>query len=226
METSSLDLHAQKVDQKIKALAKEAASYPGMIENLKQLLSTVGDFEKEWNALEPKPNLNKEMVRNWVTTYPAIQENAHELENNLNQLQNKLVSANLFIQEFRDYRYYMATTLKEIAAFLERASQLFNEPLYHFKPVFVGTDDFSPVINQFKLQKEQNSQTYPIAAEKLYDFLPFLVTRKQFTKGVLNNPHFKVILSTQKKILIETNNETIVRLDRLAKEMNVSALGD
>lgn len=226
MDTTSMDQQAQKLDKQLKSMAKEAATYPGLIENLKQLLSTVGDFEKEWNALDAKPTLNKELVRNWVTTYPAIQENAHDLENNLNSLQNKLVSVNLFIQEFRDYRYYVVGSLKEMAAFLERASQLFDEPVYHFKPVFVGTDDFSPVINQFKLQKEPNAQTYLIAAEKLYDFLPFLVTRKQFTKGTLATPHFKVILNSQKKILIETENETITRLDRLAKEMNVSALTD
>lgn len=226
MDTSSLDQKVRQLDKLIKLNAKNAAHYHDIVAELQEVLSTVGDFQKEFQALDPKPTLDKEMVRSWIQQYPTIQDQAFELERGINQLQNKLVSTNLFLQEFRDYRFYVVGSLKEMAAFIERAITTLNSTSLTFKPVFVGTDDFSPVINQFKLQKEPQQQTYPVRPDQLYDFLPFLVTRKQFTKGVLATPEFKIILQTQKKILIESNNETIVRLDRLAKEMNVSALAD
>lgn len=226
MDSSSLDQKVRQLDKLVKLNAKNAAHYHDIVAELQELLSTVGDFQKEFQALETKPVLDKEMVRSWIQTYPSIQDQAFELERGINGLQNKLVSANLFLQEFRDYRYYSMNSMKEMAAFIERSVTLLNSNNLTFKPVFVGTDDFSPVINQFKLQKEPQQQTYAVRPDQLYDFLPFLVTRKQFTKGVLSTPEFKIVLHTQKKILIEANNETIIRLDRLAKEMNVNALSD
>ncbi len=217
-----------KLSQALRQLDKELLNSKKLLESRKELensLSIVfaqtGFIEKQSDQDAVFTQYFKELSnsRELISKFKELERSINELNKMLQELEPARVRADLFFENFRDYRNYYFQESSKAFEFIRQAFETYNLERAFFKPQFLGMNNLNSMIDQFSLTKEKN-QSLRVSKEKIPDLLNYLQDNGLLRKSRLDNETVKILFNTSNELFVEADNSKIRRLDQIAKQLD------
>ncbi|MDO8647949.1 MAG: hypothetical protein Q7R70_06075 [Candidatus Diapherotrites archaeon] len=216
-----------KLSQALRQLDKELLNSKKLLEARKDLENSLHVVFAQIDFIEKQSDQDavftqyfKELSnsRELIAKFKELERSITELNKILQELEPARVRADLFFENFRDYRNYYFQESAKAFEFIRQAFETYNLERAFFKPQFLGMNNLNSMIDQFSLTKEKN-QSLRVSKEKLPDLLNYLQANGLLRKSRLDNETIKILFNTPNELFIEAENSKIRRLDQIAKQL-------
>ena len=216
-----------KVSQALRKLEKELVQANKLLAGRKEIEASLRQVLEQTDFLETQSDQDsvvtsyfKELAnhRNLIAQFKELEKNLADLSRLLQEIEEARVRADLFLENFRDYRTYYFQEASKTFEFIKQAFELYSLEKAVFKPQFLGTSNLDEAISRFSLHRESN-QSLRVKSERISEFLQYLLEKSQLRKSRLDNESIRILFNTANELFVETDNAKIRRLDRLAKQL-------
>ncbi|HIH21716.1 MAG TPA: hypothetical protein HA222_03615 [Candidatus Diapherotrites archaeon] len=211
---------ARKLEKELLNSNRLLASKKELEQSLKQVLELAGFLEEQSDQDAVFTSFFKQTanLRLLISQFKELEQKLGELSRSLQEIEEARVKADLFFENFRDYRTYYFQEASKALEFIKQAFDLYSFEKAFFKPQFSGSIDLGRAISDFELRKEANS-SFKVKSENLASFLQHLLERNLLKKSRLDNEGLRILFQNSNELFVEAENAKIRRLDRLCKQL-------
>jgi len=155
---------------------------------------------------------NKEII----DVFASIEQDFEELKRQLTRQEVKREKISDFVESLRTKKTFSFTETTKSILFLEQIIETLNATHITIRPEFIGTIDLGSLAIELGLYKTNSGVI--IEKERFETALALLLSRKLLKNLIFETDSAKIFLRASTEITIETNNTTLKKLSRLAKE--------
>lgn len=204
---------------KINSLLKDSASFSQPTQEVLRHLDLMETLAGENPGLKQK--LQAELKsRNLISLFKEFSFSMSRLKNNVDELQERIMKANMFLESHRGYRVYSFDSLRKASDFIEKSLSMLGIANVLFSPLFLGTIDLKEFSEELDAPR-QGSQL--VLMQEKTARLFSLIEKKKLNKSFkLEAEIIRFLFKSPGEIIVETNSDNIKRLDHLAKELEGS----
>lgn len=187
--------------------------------NLKEIYESILTIER---ITEENPELSSiaaEAIKEkkLVSLYKQMEEHFAKIKKQINSFEDHSTRAKLFLEDFRTARTYVFKDIDSMTEFVKNAYPLFSISRISFKPEFVGTVNLKKIAEEIN-EEPKGNQFLQMPTEKLPKLIGIIEKKGLFKNARIENELLKIVLKENTKVLVNSDNTRIRRLDRLCKQ--------
>ena len=169
-------------------------------------------------AIDSDPNLAKEFQllaseNKSITAWKEACSSIHSVKYFLSQIEDDKISANSFVESFRNNRFYTFPDSKSTISFMKEVSDFFFIQKLYFKPQFIGTIELDSIAKQLNLKQDKSG--IPLNVTDLRRVLKYLIQNKLSSNLLFESPAAKIYWQNPKRLRIDADSSKLKLLDRM-----------
>jgi len=192
------------------------------------VLDALKSVELIEKTLESNPSIRQKLEselksKNLLSLFKEFSFLMNKSKSDFDELQEKIMKADLFLESRRTYRVYSFDSLMKASDFIEKSLSMLGITNVLFKPHFIGMIDLKQFSEELNAEK-QGSQLI-LLQEKIAKLFALIEKTKMNKSFKLESETLRILFKAPSEIIVETDAEAIKRLDHLARELEGSFTG-
>ena len=215
----------KKIEVSLQKAGKKFDSVKELCESLSSTLDEILALEKKIeenpaNNIAAKEGIEKQKI---LSLYKKNYSALSSLQHSLKEFEEKAMRANLFLENYRNYREYSFSNSSSANKFVAEIFSTFSIASMQFKPEFVGTIDLESIAKELDLKKTQK-QSLLVSSAQIKSLLEYLEKKQLLKSAKLENELLRVSIKGENKIRVEADNAKVRRIDRLSGQFDGTRL--
>ncbi len=190
-----------------------------ILDSLQRVYALLKELEGlvEENAIISNQIKGYENRRQLLGLYKDVHSQMKEFRRQLQEIEQDSTRADLFLENFRDYRVYSFQEGDSARKFVQQAFDVYGLQEAFYKPEFLGMINMDEIARQLKLEKV-SPQVLKVPKDKIAEFLQQIALQNALRKSKLEGKDLKFSFHDAQTLALEADNSAIRRMDRLCKE--------